>query len=83
MSGPRLRVARRDRAALSARVLTAPWRACVRRDVDNVAEMMDQVNDGLALADELGEAMAQPIGALVDDVSGLAPRQRSLARAPG
>lgn len=55
--------------------VTSAWRwihlclasaAC--RDVDNVAEVMDGINESIGLADELSDAMAQPIGPIMDEV---------------
>jgi len=36
-------------------------------DVDKVADVMEDITESMGLADELGEAMSQPIGAAVDD----------------
>lgn len=37
------------------------------RDVDDVADVMDEINDAVSMADELGEAMAQPMGVPMDE----------------
>jgi len=36
-------------------------------DVDKVADVMDEINDSMALAEEMGDAMAQPIGPVMDE----------------
>jgi len=36
-------------------------------DVDKVADVMDDINESMALADELGEAMSQTIGPALDE----------------
>jgi len=36
-------------------------------DVDKVADVMDDINESMALADELGEAMSQSIGPPIDE----------------
>src|SRR5689334_801774 len=36
-------------------------------DVDKVADVMDDINESMALADELGEAMSQSIGPALDE----------------
>lgn len=36
-------------------------------DVDKVADVMDSINESMGLADELSEAMAQPLGPIMDD----------------
>lgn len=36
-------------------------------DVDKVADVMDDINESMALADELGEAMSQSIGPAIDE----------------
>jgi len=36
-------------------------------DVDKIADVMEDINESMGLADELGDAMAQPIGATVDE----------------
>jgi len=36
-------------------------------DIDKVADVMEDINESMAVADELSEAMAQPIGPVMDD----------------
>lgn len=36
-------------------------------DVENVSEVMDNITDSIQLADELSDAMAQPIGPVMDE----------------
>ncbi len=36
-------------------------------DVDKVADVMDDINESMALADELGDAMSQSIGPQIDE----------------
>jgi len=36
-------------------------------DVDKVADVMEDITDSMAVADELGDAMSQPIGNVIDD----------------
>jgi charged multivesicular body protein 4A/B len=42
-------------------------RAVNVNDVDKVADVMDDINESMALADELGEAMSQSIGPQLDE----------------
>ena len=39
------------------------------RQVEEVEDVMDAVNEGIQMADEMGEAMAQQIGPVMDEVS--------------
>jgi len=41
--------------------------ATLPQDVDNVADVMEDINESIAMADELGEALSQPIGPVMDD----------------
>jgi len=41
--------------------------AVLPQDVDNVADVMADVQESIAMADELGQALAQPIGVVMDD----------------
>jgi chromosome segregation ATPase len=36
-------------------------------NIEKVDDAMDEINEAMALADELGEAMAQPIGPAMDE----------------
>jgi len=36
-------------------------------DVDKVADVMEDINESMGLADELGEALSQPIGPVMDE----------------
>jgi len=36
-------------------------------DVDKVADVLEDINESMGLADELGEAMSQPIGPVMDE----------------
>jgi hypothetical protein len=42
-------------------------------DVDKVADVMDDINESMALADELGEAMSQSIGPQIAEVTSPSP----------
>lgn len=44
---------------------------CACRDVDDIHDMMDDINEQNEIADEIGNALAQPIGfaAEMDEVS--------------
>ena len=44
---------------------------CVCRDVDDIHDMMDDINEQNEIADEIGSALSQPIGfaADLDEVS--------------
>ena len=63
------------RACFSVRGLCV-WRLS---DVDKVEEVMEDINEQIALGEEIGEAMATPIGPVMDEVSS---EQKPRSRGP-
>lgn len=37
-------------------------------DVENITEVMDEINEQMALGEEIDQAMAEPLGPVMDDV---------------